>query len=64
MEKTNSGGKAKRELQIIRDMERREQEKRRGIVRKGRYVWIPTLHCSSGARFGYWTKIYDEEKNW
>ena len=61
MKKINSG-KAQRELQIIREMERREQEKRRGIVRKGRFVWIPPLHCSSGVRFGYWTKIYDEEK--
>lgn len=49
-------------LEEIRKMEGRERERARGIDRRGNLIWVPTLRTSSGVRFGYWTKIYDEEK--
>lgn len=48
--------KIKEELEPLQRMEKLEEERKNAIVRRGSFVWVPTLRTSSGVRFGYWRK--------
>ena len=48
--------KIKKELEPLQRMEKMEEERKNGIIRRGRFVWVPEIRTSSGVRFGYWKK--------
>ncbi len=48
--------KIKEELEPLQRMEKLEEERKNGIVRRGSFVWVPDIRTSSGVRFGYWKK--------
>lgn len=53
--------KIKEELEPLQRIEKLEEERKNGIVRRGSFVWVPTLRTSSGVRFGYWRKARENE---
>ena len=53
--------KIKEELEPLQRMEKLEEERKNGIVRRGSFVWVPPLRTGSGVRFGYWRKARENE---
>lgn len=55
--------KIKEELELLQRIEKQEEERKNGIVRRDSFVWVPTLRTSSGVRFGYWQKARKRNDN-